>query len=437
MSTPRPTRHGLFQQFFQSEISGSIVLLGATALALGWANSTWSHDYFALVDRHVGISWGDATFKLSLQHWVNDLLMGVFFFVVGLEIKREVVVGELSSWKRAVLPVLAAFGGMVVPATLYALLNPSNPEAAGFGIPMATDIAFALGILALFGKRVPLGLKVFLTALAIADDLGAVLVIALFYTERISWLALASGIGFLLLLAAANRRGIRRTELYLLLAFGAWVGVFASGVHATIAGVLVAMVIPVRAAIAPEQFRARMRRGLDRLERSELTHESMLFDDEQLHALDDMHEATIDMLPAGILLEHYLHPLQSFFVLPLFAFFNAGVAIDGARLSWPLHPVVIGIVIGLFVGKQIGVVGFSWLAIRFAGASLPDGVRWGHVWGAACLAGVGFTMSLFVSELAFADAGLVAAAKIGILMASAISGIIGYLLLTAVLRRGQ
>lgn len=426
---------GLFQYFFRSEISGSVILLACTVVALAWANSPWAASYFEIAHTYVGVSWGDSGFKLSLQHWINDALMVVFFFVVGLEIKREMSVGELSSFDKAVLPVSAALGGMVVPAIIYAAFNFGGPGASGWGVPMATDIAFAIGILAMFGKRAPLGLKVFLTALAIADDLGAVLVIALFYTAKINWLALGVAAVFLLLLLAANRAGLRRTELYLLMAVAVWVGVFASGVHATVAGVLVAMVIPVRASIEPEKFLKGAKARLQELEASGLTSVSMLKEDDQLHALDSLSHATQRMLPAGIVLEHYLHPLQSFLILPLFAFFNAGVTIDSGSVAGAFDPITLGVVLGLVVGKQLGVFGFSWLTVRSGRAALPAGVTWPQVWGASCLAGVGFTMSLFIAELAYGDAALVTSAKIGILAASLIAAVLGYAVLARVLPR--
>lgn len=420
-----------FQRFFRSEVSGSVVLLACTLVALAWANSPWSVSYFDLSHQYIGVSWGDAAFELSLQHWINDGLMVVFFFVVGLEIKRELVAGQLSSVRKAFLPVAAAIGGMVVPASLYAILNAGGPGAPGWGIPMATDIAFALGILALFGARAPIGLKVFLTALAIADDIGAVLVIALFYTETISVPALLVAGGFLALLVVANRVHLRRPGIYILLAIGCWAAVFASGVHATVAGILVAMVVPVRARIDPSEFFERATGGVSRLQELEgaLTRHSMLERSDQLEILDDLHEATGAMRPSGITLEHLLHPVQAFFILPLFALFNAGVRLEAGSIAALPAPITLGILLGLFVGKQIGIPLFSWLAIKSGRASLPEGVTWPMVWGASCLAGVGFTMSLFISDLAFRDPALIAEAKIGILAASLLSGLVGYLVL--------
>ena len=404
-------------------------------LALAWANSPWAASYFELQHTYIGVSWGDASFKLSLQHWINDGLMVVFFFVVGLEIKRELVVGQLSSMRKAFGPVAAALGGMVVPAALYLVFNGGTEAARGWGVPMATDIAFALGILALFGARAPIGLKVVLTALAIADDIGAVLVIALFYTEKVRILALVVAGVLLLLLAAANRARLRPPGLYILLALGVWAAVFASGVHATVAGILVAFVVPVRARIEPREYLARLRRAsgeLDALEDS-LTRVSMLSETQQLDLLDDVYHSTGDMIPSGIALEHFLHPLQAFIILPLFALFNAGVALNAEMLAMPPDRLTLGVIAGLFVGKQVGVMLFTWLAVKSGRASRPEGVSWPMIYGVSCLAGVGFTMSLFISELAFTGT-MASEAKIGILAGSLLAGIWGYLVLFRALR---
>ena len=431
------SNHGFFQRFLHSEVAGSVVLLACTILALIWANSPAAESYEELTHTYVGISWGDHGFKLSLQHWINDLLMAVFFFVVGLEIKREMVLGELSSFRQAILPVTAAIGGMVVPAAIYLMFNASGDGQSGWGIPMATDIAFALGILAIFGKRVPLGLKVFLTALAIADDMGAVLVIALFYTEKVNLSALVVAAVFLFLLFAASKANVRRVGVYVFLLLGVWLAVFASGVHATVAGILVAMVIPVRARLDPHQFVEMLETSWRKLEKSTLTQESMVSNAEQYEALRTIDLAATDMLPPGLVLERYLHLGQAFLILPLFAFFNAGVRISGDIFETLANPVSLGIVLGLVLGKQIGVFLFSWLAIKSGRAALPAGVTWGQIWGASCLAGVGFTMSLFISELAFKDPEIISEAKIGILAASLVAGILGYLVLTRALPKRE
>jgi NhaA family Na+:H+ antiporter len=361
--------------------------------------------------------------------------MAVFFFVVGLEIKREILIGHLSSLKKAILPVTAAAGGMLIPAVIFLSLNPGEEAARGWGVPVATDIAFALGILSLLGKRVPITLKLFLTALAIADDIGAVLVIALFYTEKIRWTALiVSGI-LTFLLHRAVRIRMFSFKTYAVLIIGIWVAVFASGIHATIAGILVALIVPVRARFEPKKFIAFAREKIQEIESKEMTRESMLLHQDQLESVTELHKATTALKPVGISLEHYLHSFQAFLVLPVFALCNAGVALGSGLAETLIHSVSFGIILGLFLGKQIGVTLFSWVIIRAGYADMPEGVTWRQIYGVSCLAGVGFTMSLFVSDLAFKTASFVEDAKIGILAASLISGIIGYLVLQRVLPR--
>ena len=426
---------GIFERFVHSEVTGSALLLACTAGALALANSARAETYFGILYTKVGLSWGDAKFALTVQHWINDLLMVVFFFVVGLEIKRELLVGQLSSAKKALLPVMAALGGMVLPALFYAWFNTGGGGAAGWGIPMATDIAFALGVLSLFGKRVPIGLKVFLTALAIVDDLGAVLVIAIFYTAQIHWLPLLIAVAFLALIAGANRLHVEHPAVYVPLAVGVWAGVLGSGVHATVAGVLVALLVPIAARREPREFLAVSDARLAELRSAGLTPQSMVADRTQYDAISDLHKAAGDMRPPGLALEEVLHPFVVFFILPLFALFNAGVAIDGSFVDGLTHPVSLGVIAGLVFGKQIGITIFSWIAVKTGRAALPDGVRWSHIYGGATVAGIGFTMSLFVTELAFDDPTLIARAKIGILLASLAAALWGAAVLQLALSR--
>lgn len=427
--TNRASGSTVLDWFVHSEVTGSVVLLACTVVALVWANSPWAEAYFALADTKIALAFGASTFALSLRHWINDGLMVAFFFVVGLEIKREMSVGHLSSVRQAVLPVAAALGGMVVPAAIYLSFNAGGPGARGWGVPMATDIAFALGILALLGSRVPIGLKVFLTALAIADDLGAVLVIALFYTEQIRWDALGAALFFLFLVALAVRAGLRRPVLYALPILGVWVSVFASGVHATVAGILVAMVVPVRPRLGPAAFLGTVSDTLEALRTAELTRDSVLANEAQLDALVALDDAATDMRPPGLTLERFFHPIQAFLVLPLFAFFNAGVDLSGRGLAALGEPVTLGAIVGLVLGKFLGIGLSSWLAVRSDYARLPEGVTGLQIAGVGLLGGVGFTMSLFVSELAFDAETLLNAAKLGILVASLTAGVCGYLLL--------
>jgi NhaA family Na+:H+ antiporter len=429
-SSKPTTFRGYFEWFVHSEVTGSILLLACAIAALVIANSPLGAAYDHLLHTKIGVSFGEASFKLSLHHWINDALMVIFFFVVGLEIKRELVVGELSSVEKAVLPVAAAVGGMAVPAMLYAALNTGGAGAAGWGVPMATDIAFALGVLAIFGTRAPLGLKVFLTALAIADDLGAVMVIAIFYTERINVVALAVAIVFLAVLYPVVRLRVKRRGIVLALMVVVWLAVFASGVHATIAGILLAMVIPVRPMVNPKQFVSDAEAVLEKLKERQESDSCIITDREQLHALEYVHTGAGDALPAGLMLEHALHPVQVWLILPLFALANAGVRIDSHILEALANPISLGIIAGLVLGKPLGVTVLSWLVVKSGKGRLPYGVTWMQIVGAGCLAGIGFTMSLFIAALAWTDEALIANAKIGILAASLLSGVIGFVLLS-------
>lgn len=418
-----------FREFFHSEAAGAIILLVAAIIALLWANSPWAYLYVEILHIEIAVSVGEHVFSLSLHHLINDGLMTLFFLVVGLEIKREMLVGELASPRKAILPVMAALGGMLIPALIYTVFNFGGAGQAGWGIPMATDIAFALGIMALLGARAIPGLKVFLTALAIADDLGAVLVIALFYTSSVSFTALEISALLLVAMLVANRLGVRSPALYIVLGLGVWLEMYLSGVHATVAGVLIALTIPVRAQMEPEKFLVLGYQKLQELEGAQLTTESMIHDHKQLEVIMELHDAARAMRPPGLVIEHALHPFNAYFVIPLFALFNAGVPLEGGGLSAILNPVGIGVLLGLVLGKQIGVTFFSWLTVRLGLASLPDGVTWRMLYGASWLAGVGFTMSLFVTELAFTDERLINEAKLGILLASLVAGIVGYVLL--------
>jgi NhaA family Na+:H+ antiporter len=427
--------HGMFERFLHSQVASSGVLVLFALLALILANSPWSAQYFAVAKTQLGLQLGELGYSHTLSHWIKDGLMAIFFFVVGLEIKRELVVGELSSVRRAALPVSAAMGGALVPALIYAWFNASGPGAAGWGIPMATDIAFALGVLALFGSRVPIGLKVFLTALAIADDLLAVLVIALFYTSTLNMAAILSAGLFLGLLYAVSRARVRVTLVYFVLSIGVWTSLEASGIHATIAGVLIALIIPVRSLIEPKQFLRTTHENLHLLEQCRPTRESLNRNEEQRSAVSRIYLASQDMIPPGIALEQQLHVVQAFLVLPLFALVAAGVKLDPATLSqFPGSP-AIGIMLGLVIGKQIGIMAASLLAVFTGAASLPTGVSWRHIWAASVLAGIGFTMSIFIADLAFTDQALIDEAKIAILVASLTAGALGAFLLHLFLPR--
>ena len=422
-----------FQEFAGRETSGGILLLLCTLIALVWANSPWSQQYTDLW--HTQFSVGLSGFRLSheLHFWVNDALMAVFFFVVGLEIKRQLLAGELASPRQAALPILAALGGVVVPALLYSVLNANGPGARGWGIPMATDIAFAIGVMALLGNRIPLGLKVFLTALAIVDDIAAVLVIAVFYTADLAWGALAIAAFCLLLALAANRMGVRHPLPYALIGAVLWITVLQSGIHATIAGVLLAFVIPSRTAIDQREFLEHSRAVLDEFEIAASTEPfAILSDLAQQSAVEELETACERVQPPLHRLEQGLHPWVTFLIMPIFALANAGVVLSGDSRNLMLQPVTLGVVLGLVLGKPIGITLASWLAVRLRLASLPQNVSWKHIHGAAWLGGIGFTMSLFMTGLAFDDEVHLTAAKLGILIASVCAGIVGSAILVRI-----
>lgn len=418
-----------FQQFVKLESFGGVLLLIGTIMALAWANSPWAESYTRFWQTPVTVGAGSFMLSKPLLLWINDGLMAIFFFVVGLEIKRELLVGELSTPRKAMLPIVAALGGMVTPAVLFTLFNIGTPAMRGWAIPTATDIAFALGVLALLGDRAPLAIKVFLTALAIIDDLGAVLIIALFYTGELSGINLAIGGVFLLLMIVANGLGARKPLVYMLLGAGMWVAFLKSGVHPTIAGVLAAMTIPARARCDTEEYLDHTRSLLDAFgragkssRREPLTEEHQAY----LHALE---VATEDVQTPMQRMEHALHPWVIYFIMPVFALANAGVAIDAGTVESIGQPMSLGIILGLFLGKQVGITLFSWASVRLGLAALPSGVTWRHVYGAGCLGGIGFTMSLFIAELAFSGTFRLPLAKVDILIGSLVSGIFGFLFL--------
>lgn len=381
-----------FQRFVKAEASGGILLIGCTAVALIWANSPWAGSYFHLWHTDPTFGFAGKLMSKPLHFWINEGLMALFFLLVGLEIKRETLVGELAAFRKAALPIAAALGGMIVPAALYALFNQRGPGAAGWGIPMATDIAFALGVLALLGDRVPTSLKVFLAALAIADDIGAVLVIAFFYTAQISWISLGVGGLFFVALIAANRAGARHPLIYSVLGLGLWLAFVPSGIHATVAGVLLAVTIPARQREDSTAFSAQGESPMLRF-------------------------------------EHALLPWNKYVIMPVFALANAGVIFSADAARSLADPISLGVICGLVLGKPIGIVLFSWLATRCRIAAMLNGVSWRQIAGVGLLGGIGFTMSLFIANLAFGDTPALKMAKVGILAASIISGVAGTVVL--------
>lgn len=427
-----------FQRYMgQDTASGTILLISAlTALII--ANTPWATGYHELWETHFSFRFGDFSVNKTLHEWINDGLMAMFFFTVGLEIKREIMGGELSSWKLAALPLAAALGGMIVPAIIYTAFTAGTDSVHGWGIPMATDIAFALGILALLGKRVPVSLRVFLTALAIADDLGAVLVIAFFYTSKVSVASLLWGLGFIGVLLLGNYLGIRRTLFYAVIGIGGvWLAFLMSGIHATIAGVLAAMTIPARRYIDENKFVESLNEAVDRF-KAIPPNDKQLLESEQYEAVHEIGKLSLQAAPPLQRLEHVLVPWVTFLVMPIFAFANSGVTIETEVLTDHFFGgVSIGIIAGLVVGKFTGIFGATWFAQRTGIASLPEGLQLRHIAGVALLGGIGFTMSLFITNLAFTDDDLIMKAKLGIFAASLLAGSAGFFLLRKVTAGGD
>jgi NhaA family Na+:H+ antiporter len=415
--------------FLSAESAGGIFLMFAAVAALVWANSPWGDSYAHLWHTKLAFTIGSAGHAMSLEHWVNDGLMVLFFLLVGLEIKRELLLGELASVRRAALPVAAAIGGMVFPAAIYVAFNVRGAGAAGWGIPMATDIAFAVGVLALVGRKVPISVKVFLLAIAIVDDLGAVLVIALFYTSQISTVALAVAGGFLACLVLLNLLRVHQPLPYLLLGLGLWAATLMSGIHATIAGVLLALTIPATRQMEERDYLGVMRRHLRDFE-ADAQQTPDKITDHQSHAVKAMEKVSQAVQTPLARIEHSLLRPVSFLIVPLFALANAGVDVRSGIGAAVRDPVSWGVLLGLLLGKPIGILLASWIAVASGIASLPENATRRQIAGVAILCGIGFTMSLFVANLAFpADAGHLTAAKVGILGASLLAAVLGGLII--------
>jgi NhaA family Na+:H+ antiporter len=417
------------EEFVRTSISGIGLLLLGTVVALVMANSRFSDSYEDLWTTTVTIGSSDIGISTSLRHWVNDGLMALFFFILGLEIKREVLVGELRHFRQATLPIAAAIGGAVIPALVYVLINVGGDGLRGWGVPIGTDTAFALGILSLLGTRVRPILLVFLTATTIVDDILAVSVIAVFYTDSLNWRAAGIAIVLIALLGLANLAGFHRWPTYAILGIGVWLAVYESGIHGTIAGVLVAMTVPARSWINPGEFLRRGRSLLDEFERWGTRPGSVLSNHHQQHAIERLERACEEVETPMTHLEHGLSPWVSLVVLPIFAFANAGIPLTsglgdafGSAVTW-------GVILGLVIGKPLGITLFVWLALRFGIAHLPKAVRMRQIGGLAALSGIGFTMSLFIAELAFTSDERAHLARVGVLFGSVVAGTIGYLAL--------
>ena len=412
-------------QFIRLETSSSIILFGATILALILANSPISEDFLGLWKKYVTFSLPGFELSKPIYKWINDGLMAIFFFVIGLEIKREILTGELSHIKKVSLPLFAAIGGMIIPALFFTVLNTGNAGGEGWGIPMAADIAFSLGILTLLGNRVPAGIKVFLMAFAIIDDLGAVLVIAFFYSTNLIWINIFIGLGIVAALMLLSRFNYYSKYIFFIGGIVVWVLFLKSGIHATIAGVLMAMTIPLKRKTDTMSFYKKSKGLLeDFLEECNSNRQKTVLTQKQLHTIDDLQELTETTTAPLQSLEHTLHGWVSYLIMPVFALANAGVAFSfsgDTNIALSLN-----LAISMVVGNVIGIFTFSWLAIRFNIAELPENVNFKQLAGVSFLGGLGFTMSLFINNLAYADATLIDSAKMGILFGSLIAGILGY-----------
>lgn len=415
-----------FARFAQLESSSSVVLLIATLAALLLANTSASGAYLKCLEFPFGLRAGQLSFRLPLSAWVNDVLMAIFFLVVGLEVKRELLVGELASFRRAILPVLAAAGGMLVPALIYLLFNYRGPGERGWGVPIATDIAFSLAVLTAMGSRIPLALRVFLASLAIADDIGGVLVIAVAYTRTLHWGWLLASAILCLVGFGINRLGVIRLSAYVLLGVALWCTLRASGIHPTLAGILLALVVPSRTLMPADSF---VERAHHRLNEFRAAHSKQPHTESTRHHLDRL-RAGLHLVESPLdRLEALFHPWVSYGVMPLFALANAGIPLGGLRGSSLLRPEFAGVALGLLLGKPLGVTLFSWLAVRFRVAQLPRGVNWQLLHGASWVAGIGFTVAIFIAGLAFTDEDSYTQSRIAILLASTLAAIIGATLL--------
>ncbi len=411
------------QKYMHTESIGGIVLLVATVAALGWANSPWREEYHHILELHLHIDVTIFAVDLSIEEWINDGLMALFFFVIGLEIKREVLYGQLSTLRSAALPAIAAIGGMVVPASIYLLLNLDGDGMRGWGIPMATDIAFALGVLALLGRRIPMELRVFMLGLAVVDDLGAIAVIAVAYTETIDFGQLGMAAGLIVAMIVANRLGLRQPAVTAALAFLIWVAVLKSGVHATVAGVLIAGLTPAMSMVSREEF-ANESEALLAEYRTAMAAGDHERADAILGEVEEISQATEAPLER---LERLIHPWSSYVILPLFALANAGIEFSHGSFSQAISSsVTIGVFAGLVLGKLVGITLFPFVASRLGIVELPRGISWLHVTGVALVGGIGFTVAIFVTGLAFDDHVIVDNAKMGILAASLVAGLVGY-----------
>ncbi|MDO4695648.1 Na+/H+ antiporter NhaA [Porphyromonas sp.] len=430
-------------------VNPSVLLFISAIIAIIFANSPLRDIYFSFLDSPVNVTIGSYNLfshhghAMSLQDFVNDALMAIFFFVIGLEIKKEIMIGELSSMRKALLPIIAAIGGMVVPVLFFLLVSHESPAMRGAAIPMATDIAFALAVLSLLGKRVPIALKIFLTALAVVDDIGGILVIAIFYTSHIAWTPLLLGLGLLVLCYFLGRKGLDKAYIYYLIGFFVWTLFLSSGVHTTISGVLLALTIPAKATVKLPDLMASMKYMVSKFEPTYEgdTTNSDFISHGKLIALRKMEKRVERTISPVQFMEHDLHPIVNYFILPLFAFVNSGVTFGGITLG-ELAGVPLAVFLGLFFGKMIGVFGFTYIFLRLGVVRLPAGVTRNNLFGVSIFGGIGFTVSLFIANLSYGPLGEIGAAllnqaKIGVFVGTFVSGVFGYFYLSKVLKKEE
>jgi len=417
------------QRFLKLQAAGGIVLFAVTIIAILWANSALSDIYFKIWSSTFALKLNDFFFEKSFLHWVNDGLMAIFFLVVGLEIKRELLIGELSSVKQALLPVIAAIGGMIVPAVIYFIFNLGTPTERGWGIPVATDIAFSLGVLSLLGKRVPFSLKVFLTAFAIIDDIGAVLVIAIFYTTDLNLVYLGFGFILIFTLILFNLLRINRPFIYILVGLAVWFAFLKSGVHSTVAGVLIAFTIPTREKIKRKEYINICKDTINEMEKIPDDNNGTRAISTMNSCVNDIKTSSDKVISPAYMLEYRLQPYVVFLILPLFAIANMGLVLDSNLFSNFDFHLFLGISLGLFIGKQVGIFSAVYISHKLKITQLPTGSNYKQIYGVACLGGVGFTMSLFIASLAFPEAIFLDTSKAAILTGSIVSGITGCIIL--------
>lgn len=429
---------GVIAPIFSGELASGVLMAVAVIVALLFANSGWSEEFHDFWEYPLNIKLNEAELSLTLHEFVNDGLMAIFFFTIGLEIKREIIAGELSNLKKAMLPILCALGGLVFPALIYLYLNWGTDTLNGWGIPMATDIVFALVLLTLVGsKKVPLALKIFITALAVVDDLCAVLIIAFFYTDHIVLESLLWAFVSFFFLIGANKVGIKNPFFYAAIGIlGIWTGIFLSGIHATIAGVITAIAIPAKVDLKEAQFINNIRNLIDTFESTRTT-DTVFVKEDQLELVHIIRKATRKTVPPLQSIEKIMHPFVNFFVLPIFALANTGLTIETENLGLLFEPLSLGIVLGLILGKFLGISVIARLAVAAKVAKLPEGVRWPQLYSAAIFAGIGFTMSIFIAELAFENEGYVRQAKLAILVAFILAAVLGIIIFRFFVRSGK